>query len=217
MNQIIAIDGPSASGKGTVAQRVAEQLGFHYLDSGAIYRLTALAARQQGVLWSDEDSVLSVAQYLDVVFDGERILLSGVDVSDAIRSEEIGSGASQIAALPKVREALLARQQAFAQAPGLVADGRDMASVVFPAAPLKVFLTASAKVRAERRYRQLIGRGEAADLAVITADLEARDARDRARTVAPLAQAEDAFLLDTTEMDIDAAVAQVLLWWRAQK
>ncbi|WP_157314766.1 (d)CMP kinase [Chitinibacter sp. GC72] len=210
---VIAIDGPSASGKGTVAQRVADALGFHYLDSGAIYRLTALAAQQQGVSWSDEDAVSSVAQYLDVVFDGEAILLAGVDVSNTIRSEEIGSGASQIAALPKVRAALLARQQAFAKVPGLVADGRDMASVVFPAAPLKIFLTASAAARAERRYKQLIARGETANLAVITADLEARDARDRARSVAPLAQAPDAYLLDTTEMDIDSAVKQVLTWW----
>ncbi|WP_410498206.1 (d)CMP kinase [Chitinibacter sp. S2-10] len=210
---VIAIDGPSASGKGTVAQLVAEQLGFHYLDSGAIYRLTALAAQQQGVSWSDEEKVSTVAQYLDVVFDGERILLAQQDVSAAIRSEDIGSGASQIAALPKVRAALLARQQAFAKAPGLVADGRDMASVVFPDAPLKIFLTASAAARAERRYKQLLGRGESADLAVITADLEARDARDRARSVAPLAQAADAYLLDTTELDIDSAVKQVLLWW----
>ncbi|WP_348945025.1 (d)CMP kinase [Chitinibacter sp. FCG-7] len=214
---VIAIDGPSASGKGTVAQRVAQALGFHYLDSGAIYRLTALAAQQQGVSWSDEDAVSSTAQYLDVVFNGETILLAGVDVSNTIRSEEIGSGASQIAALPKVRAALLARQQAFANAPGLVADGRDMASVVFPVAPLKIFLTASASARAERRYKQLITRGEGADLAVITADLEARDERDRARAVAPLAQANDAYLLDTTEMGIDAAVAQVLLWWSQRK
>lgn len=213
---VIAIDGPSASGKGTVAQIVAERLGFHYLDSGAIYRLTALAAQNQGVSWSDEQAVAVMAQYLDVVFDGERILLAGEDVSVAIRSEQIGSGASQVAALPAVRAALLARQQAFAQMPGLVGDGRDMASVVFPAAQLKVFLTASAAARAERRYKQLIGRGEAADLAVITADLEARDARDRARSVAPLAQAPDAYLLDTTELGIDEAVNQVLAWW-AQK
>lgn len=210
---VIAIDGPSASGKGTVAQIVAERLGFHYLDSGAIYRLTALAAQNQGVSWSDEQAVASVAQYLDVVFDGERIVLAGADVSAAIRSEQIGSGASQVAALPAVRAALLARQQAFAQQPGLVGDGRDMASVVFPAAQLKVFLTASAAARAERRYKQLIGRGEVADLAVITADLEARDARDRARSVAPLVQAADAYLLDTTAMAVDEAVNQVLAWW----
>ncbi|WP_373975414.1 (d)CMP kinase [Chitinibacter sp. SCUT-21] len=210
---VIAIDGPSASGKGTVAQIVAERLGFHYLDSGAIYRLTALAAQNQGVSWSDEQAVAAVAQYLDVVFEGERILLAGEDVSAAIRSEQIGSGASQVAALPAVRAALLARQQAFAQMPGLVGDGRDMASVVFPAAQLKVFLTASAAARAERRYKQLIGRGEVADLAVITADLEARDARDRARSVAPLAQAPDAYLLDTTAMGIDEAVNQVVAWW----
>ncbi|QLI82923.1 (d)CMP kinase [Chitinibacter fontanus] len=211
---VIAIDGPSASGKGTVAQLVAEQLGFHYLDSGAIYRLTALAAKNKGVSWADESAVASVAQYLDVVFEGARIILAGSDVTEAIRSEEIGSGASKIAALPQVRLALLARQQAFSMQPGLVADGRDMASVVFPSAVLKVFLTASASARAERRYKQLIGRGETADLAVITADLEARDARDRERIVAPLAQAQDALLLDTTELDIQSAVRQVLTWWR---
>lgn len=210
---VIAIDGPSASGKGTVAQRVAAALGFHYLDSGALYRLTALAAQQQGITWDDEPGVARVAAALDVVFEGERIILAGVDASDAIRTEEMGYGASRVATLPAVRVALLARQQAFAQAPGLVADGRDMGSVVFPASPLKIFLTATAAVRAERRYKQLIGRGEAADLAAITADLEARDARDRARSVAPLMQLPDAQLLETSDLSIEQAVAQVLAWW----
>ncbi len=210
---VIAIDGPSASGKGTVAQLVAEKLGFAYLDSGALYRLTALTAKQQGVAWSNESSMAEVATNLDVQFVGEQILLSGVDVGLVIRSEEIGSGASQVAALPMVREALLQRQQAFATSKGLVGDGRDMASVVFPAAQLKIFLTASAEVRAERRYMQLIGRGESADLSLITADLQARDDRDRQRAVAPLAQVEGALLLDTSNLSIDEAVAQVLAWW----
>lgn len=211
---VIAIDGPSASGKGTVAQRVAAALGFNYLDSGALYRLTALAAQLQGVAWDDENRVAIVAARLDVVFDGERILLAGDDVSLAIRTEEMGGGASKVAALPAVRDALLARQRAFAQMPGLLADGRDMGSVVFPQAPLKIFLTATAAVRAERRYKQLIARGELADLAAITADLEARDARDRARSVAPLQQLPDALLLETSQMGIEDAVAQVLAWWR---
>ncbi|KPC52736.1 (d)CMP kinase [Amantichitinum ursilacus] len=212
---VIAIDGPSASGKGTIAQRVADALGFHYLDSGALYRLTALAASRQGIHWDDEHGVAAVAHALDVRFAGEHIYLAGDDVSHMIRSETIGVGASQVAALPLVRAALLERQRAFAQAPGLVADGRDMGSVVFPQAPLKVFLTATAEVRAERRYKQLIGRGENADLAAITADLEARDARDRARSVAPLRQLPDAHLLETSALGIEAAVGQVLQWWHA--
>lgn len=219
MNQfvpVIAIDGPSASGKGTVAQRVATVLGFHYLDSGALYRLTALAAQRQGVDWRDEPAVADIAAKLDVVFEGERILLAGDDVSLAIRTEEMGVGASTVAALPAVRMALLARQREFAQMPGLLADGRDMGSVVFPDAPLKIFLTATAAVRAERRYKQLLGRGEAADLAAITAELEARDERDRARAVAPLMQLPDALLLETSNLNIEQAVAQVLAWWQSR-
>lgn len=219
MNQfvsVIAIDGPSASGKGTVAQRVATVLGFHYLDSGALYRLTALAAQRQGVDWRDEPAVADIAAKLDVVFEGERILLAGDDVSLAIRTEEMGVGASTVAALPAVRMALLARQREFAQIPGLLADGRDMGSVVFPDAPLKIFLTATAAVRAERRYKQLLERGEAADLAAITAELEARDERDRARAVAPLMQLPDALLLETSNLNIEQAVAQVLAWWQSR-
>lgn len=212
---VIAIDGPSASGKGTVAQAVARELGFAYLDSGALYRLTALAAQSKDIAWDNEVAIAALAAALDVEFLGERILLSGNDVTLAIRSEEIGSGASQVAALPLVRAALLQRQRAFAVAPGLVADGRDMASVVFPAAQLKVFLTASAEVRAERRFKQLLARGEVADLALITADLQARDARDRQRSVAPLAQAEDALLLETSNLTVNEAVAQVLAWWQS--
>ena len=216
MVSVIAIDGPSASGKGTVAQGVARELGFAYLDSGALYRLTALAAQLQNIAWGSEADVAAIAAALDVEFIGEQIVLSGRDVTLTIRSEEIGSGASQVAALPLVRAALLQRQRAFALEPGLVADGRDMASVVFPAAQLKVFLTASAQVRAERRFKQLLGRGEAADLALITADLQARDERDRARTVAPLEQAAGALLLETSNLTADEAVAQVLAWWRSR-
>lgn len=220
MNQaavpVIAIDGPSASGKGTVAQRVAAVLGFHYLDSGALYRLTALAAQRQNVDWDDETGVARVAASLDVVFAGEAIVLAGDDVSLAIRTEEMGVGASKVGALPAVRVALLERQRVFAQMPGLVADGRDMGSVVFPESPLKIFLTATAAVRAERRYKQLLQRGEVADLAAITADLEARDARDRARVVAPLQQLPDALLLETSNLTIEQAVAQVLAWWESR-
>ncbi|QKJ67634.1 (d)CMP kinase [Deefgea piscis] len=211
---VIAIDGPSASGKGTVAQKVANQLGFAYLDSGALYRLTALAAQRAGVLWTDEAAVAELAAKLDVVFVGESILLSGDDVSVEIRSELIGSGASQVAALPAVRVALLQRQRAFSEKEGLVADGRDMASVVFPHAQLKIFLSATPEVRAQRRFKQLLARNEPADLAVITADLQARDERDRLRSVAPLVQAADAYLLETSNLSIEAAVNQVLLWWR---
>lgn len=213
---VIAIDGPSASGKGTVAQRVAAVLGFHFLDSGALYRLTALAAQRQGVSWDNEAAVARVAANLDVVFSGETILMAGEDVSQAIRTEEMGVGASRVGALPPVRVALLERQRQFARLPGLVADGRDMGSVVFPDAPLKIFLTATAAVRAERRYKQLLQRGEVADLAAITADLEARDARDRARVVAPLQQLPDALLLETSSLGIEEGVARVLEWWNSR-
>ncbi|WP_027467411.1 (d)CMP kinase [Deefgea rivuli] len=213
---VIAIDGPSASGKGTVAQGVARELGFAYLDSGALYRLTALAAQLKNIAWDNEVEVAVIAAALDVEFIGEQIYLSGDDVTLAIRAEEIGSGASQVAALPQVRAALLQRQRAFVGEQGLVADGRDMASVVFPSAQLKVFLTASAEIRAERRFKQLIARGELADLAAITADLLARDERDRARTVAPLEQAADALLLETSSLTANEAIAQVLAWWQSR-
>lgn len=213
---ILAIDGPSASGKGTVAQRVAEALGFAYLDSGALYRLSALAAREAGVSWDDEAGVAAVAASLDVRFAGGVTLLNGLAVDDLIRSEAIGTGASRIAAFPLVRQALLARQRAFAVAPGLVADGRDMGSVVFPAARLKIFLTATAAVRAQRRYLQLTGRGEPADLAAITRDLELRDERDTARAEAPLRQWDDALLLETSELNLEQVVERVLSWWKTR-
>ncbi len=209
---VIAIDGPSASGKGTVAARVAAALGWHYLDSGALYRLTAVAARRAGVAWDDEGGVAAIAAGLDVVFGENSISLAGEDVGDAIRQEDISVGASKVAALPAVRAALLFRQRLFRQAPGLVADGRDMASVVFPDARTKVFLTASVEIRAERRYKQLIEKGIAASIQPLLLDLRERDARDSQRSVAPLKQNEDAKLLDTTDLTIDQAVAQVLSW-----
>ncbi|PKO79557.1 MAG: bifunctional 3-phosphoshikimate 1-carboxyvinyltransferase/cytidylate kinase [Betaproteobacteria bacterium HGW-Betaproteobacteria-13] len=211
---VIAIDGPSASGKGTVAARVAAELGYAYLDSGALYRLTALAARQASVDWTDEFAVAAIATNLDVAFAENDIRLNGALVGDAIRTEEISAGASQVAALPAVREALLFRQRVFNRVPGLVGDGRDMGSVVFPHATLKVFLTASAEARAERRYKQLIEKGFSANLPDLLLDLQQRDARDSGRSVAPLRQEVDAKLLDTTALTIEEAVNQVLLWSR---
>ncbi|MFN3883512.1 MAG: bifunctional 3-phosphoshikimate 1-carboxyvinyltransferase/cytidylate kinase [Rhodocyclaceae bacterium] len=211
---VIAIDGPSASGKGTVAQRVAKLLGFHFLDSGALYRLTALAAMKAGVLLDDETQVAALAAKLPAAFQGDRIFLSGEDVTEAIRAEDIGKGASKIATFPAVRAALLERQRAFRRFPGLVADGRDMGSVVFPDAQVKVFLTASAAVRAERRYKQLIEKGMPDNmlplLQDIVRDLEERDARDAARPIAPLKRLPDADLVDTTNSNIDEAVAAVM-------
>jgi cytidylate kinase len=211
---VIAIDGPSASGKGTVAARVAQALGFHYLDSGAIYRATAYAARQAGVDLANEAALARLALGLDLLFQGGEVYLAGKPVGDAIRTEEAGRDASKIAALPALREALLARQRAFRQAPGLVTDGRDMGSTVFPDAMLKIFLTASAEERAQRRYKQLIEKGFAANLPALLQDLRERDARDAARALAPLQQTADAKLLDTTHLTIDQAVEQVLAWYR---
>ena len=209
---VIAIDGPSASGKGTIAARVAALLGWHYLDSGAIYRLAALAAQRAGVSWDDERGVAEIAAGLDVEFGENSIRLAGEEVGDAIRYEEISAGASRIAALPSVRRALLFRQRLFRRAPGLVADGRDMASVVFPDSRTKVFLTASVEVRAQRRYKQLIEKGIAASIDPLLLDLRERDLRDSQRSVAPLQQSEGAHLLDTTELTIAQTVAQVLEW-----
>ena len=209
---VIAIDGPSASGKGTVAARVAAALGWHYLDSGALYRLTALAAQRAGVAWDDEAAVAEIAAGLDVEFGQDSVRLGGVEVGDAIRYEEISVGASRVAALPSVREALLFRQRVFRRPPGLVGDGRDMGSVVFPDSRTKVFLTASVEVRAERRYKQLIEKGIAANIQPILQDLRERDERDSQRSVAPLRQNEDAKLLDTSGMTIQQAVDQVLAW-----
>ncbi len=212
---VITIDGPTASGKGTVASRVAQALGFSFLDSGALYRLTALSAQQAGVDMTDEAALAKVAASLDVRFNREQILLSGIDVGDTIRVEEVGNAASRIAALPAVRQALVDLQRSFLKTPGLVADGRDMGTVIFPQATLKVFLTASVEARAERRYKQLIGKGFPANMAALLQDLRERDARDTNRAVAPLKPAEGAHVLETSSMTIEAAVAQVLAWYQA--
>ena len=207
---VLTIDGPSASGKGTVAERVAAALGFHFLDSGALYRLTALSAMQHGVALDDEARIAELAAALPATFHDGSVWLAGENVREAIRAEAVGEGASKVAALPAVRAALLDRQRAYRQPPGLVADGRDMGTVIFPDAAAKVFLTASAEARAERRHKQLIEKGISASLPALVADMQARDARDSARTVAPLKPAPDALLLDTTEMDIESAVQAVL-------
>ena len=207
---VIAIDGPSASGKGTVAALVAEKLGFHYLDSGALYRLVALAALRAGVALDDGEALARIAETLPAAFEGGRILLDGEEASAAIRSEACSAGASKVAAFPAVRAALLGRQRAYRQAPGLVAEGRDMGSVVFPDAPLKVFLSATAEARAERRHKQLIDKGMSANIDTLLQDLHERDARDSARAVAPLQKCADAELLDTTAMTVEEAVAWVI-------
>jgi cytidylate kinase len=214
---VIAIDGPSASGKGTVAAMVAASLSFHYLDSGSLYRLVALHAELNAIAWEREAELAQAALALPVEFGAGRVLLAGQDVSSAIRAEHIGMGASAVGALPAVRAALLQRQRDFRQLPGLVADGRDMGSVVFPDAQLKVFLTASAEERAQRRYKQLIGKGESANLPRIQQDIIDRDRQDAARTIAPLRQAPDARLLDTTNMTVDQAVARVIEWYQAHR
>lgn len=207
---VITVDGPSASGKGTVAERVARALGFHFLDSGALYRLTALSAMKHGVTLNDEAGVAALAAALPATFHDGAVWLADENVTDAIRAEAVGEGASKVAALPAVRAALLERQRAYRQAPGLVADGRDMGTVVFADATAKVFLTASAEARAERRYKQLIDKGMSANLPALVADMQARDARDSQRAVAPLKPAPDALLLDTTRMDVESAVQMVL-------
>ena len=210
---VITIDGPTASGKGTLAAGVAARLGWHQLDSGLLYRATALAAQRKSVDSDNERVLALIAAGLDLRFDGERVLLSGTDVAGELRLEAIGAMASRISALPAVRAALHALQLSFRRAPGLVADGRDMGTVIFPAARLKVFLTASPAMRAARRHKQLISKGIPANLADLRTDLEARDARDKDRAIAPLRPAEDAQLLDNSGLGIEASVAQVLDWW----
>jgi cytidylate kinase len=207
---VIAIDGPSASGKGTVAQRVAEQLGYHYLDSGALYRIVALAGKKNGIAWNDEPALARMAAGLDIRFENGEIYLDGEIVSRDVRTEEMSRGASEVAVHPEVRRALVDLQRSFRKVPGLVADGRDMGSVIFPDAKTKIFLTASAEVRAQRRYKQLMEKGNNANLADILNDLQMRDARDRERKVAPLQQCEDAELLDTDHLTIEQAVQQAL-------
>jgi 3-phosphoshikimate 1-carboxyvinyltransferase len=214
---VLCIDGPTASGKGTVAARVAELLGYHFLDSGALYRATALAAGRQGLTPdpANEDAIAAIARVLPIRFEAGRIWLGQDDVSDAIRTEEAGMQASRVSALPAVRAALVELQHSFRRLPGLVADGRDMGTVIFPQATRKVFLTASAAARAERRHKQLISKGFSAKLDDLRADLEARDLRDSSRAVAPLKPAQDALLLDSSDLTIEQAVNQVLTWWQA--
>ncbi len=212
---VICIDGPTASGKGTVAAEVAKRLGYHFLDSGAMYRITAYAALQAGLVIdpAHETAIAQLAKSLPVRFDGGRVYLGNEDVTDAIRTEEAGMNASRVSALPSVRTALVDLQHGFQRLPGLVADGRDMGTVIFPDAPLKVFLTASPACRAERRYKQLISKGFQANIDDLRADLEARDARDSSRSVAPLKPAQDALVLDNSTLTIEQAVNQVMNWW----
>ena len=214
---VITIDGPTASGKGTVAQRVARILGFHLLDSGALYRLVALSALRSGTALDDEAMLAKLAAALPCRFSGTTVFLDGKDVSDAIRTEEVGNAASRVAALPMVRQALVERQLRFCQPPGLVADGRDMGTVIFPDADLKVYLTASVEARAERRYKQLIDKGFSANIEDLRKDLNERDARDVQRAAAPLKPAEGAYVLDTSDLTVDVGVKRVLEWFGAEK
>ncbi|MFT4926341.1 MAG: cytidylate kinase [Phenylobacterium sp.] len=213
---VITIDGPSGSGKGTVSRLLAQQLGWSILDSGAIYRVLALAAMHHNIAADDDEGLMPLAAHLDVQFrvddpnENARIILEGEDVTNAVRSEEVGGLASQIAALPRVREALLRRQRAFKQAPGLVADGRDMGTVVFPSAQVKVFLTASAEERAQRRYKELKDKGEDVTIPRLLAAIKARDDRDMNRSTAPLKPADDALVLDSTTMNINQVLDKVL-------
>jgi len=204
---VICVDGPSGAGKGTVSLRLAAALGWHLLDSGALYRVVGFACRQAGVSLDDSDAVAGAARALNVDFkptdSGVTVWLSGDDVTSAIRSEEGGADASLVAALEPVRAALLLRQQELARLPGLIADGRDMGTVVFPDAPLKIFLTASAEARAERRFHQLQGLGESVSLARLLTDIEQRDARDQSRSISPLVPAEDAIVIDSTALTAD--------------
>lgn len=216
---VICVDGPTASGKGTLASQVAQRLGYHYLDSGALYRVTAFAATRKGLSLepSNEEAIATMAASLPVRFEGVQVLLGELDVTDAIRTEEAGMNASRVSALPAVRRALVALQHSFRRLPGLVADGRDMGTAIFPDAPLKVYLTATAAQRAERRHKQLISKGISATLAALRADLEARDTRDSSRAASPLKPAQDALLLDNSEQSIEESVAQVLRWWEGRQ
>jgi cytidylate kinase len=207
---VITIDGPTASGKGSVAERVGAALGFYVLDSGALYRLTALAADRAGIDPADEPRLAQVAAVLDPHFKGGRVTMDGVDVTDTIREERVGNLASTIAPFPALRAALLDRQRAFQRLPGLVADGRDMGTVVFPEAGLKVFLVADVEARADRRLKQLIEKGIPANLAVLLRELRERDARDAGRKTAPLAAAADAVTIDSSRLDLEAVVSRVL-------
>ena len=212
---VITVDGPSGTGKGTVCSYLAEWLGWHFLDSGALYRVLALAAQKKSIATDDVAGLQALAEALPVEFEVQgagsliKVVLEGEDVTDAIRTEECGSAASVVAAIPEVRQALLSRQHAFQQKPGLIADGRDMGTVVFPAADLKIFLTASAEERAKRRHKQLNEKGISANLRDLSADIAARDARDSQRSVSPLKPAEDAIVIDTSELGIEAVVGRI--------
>jgi 3-phosphoshikimate 1-carboxyvinyltransferase len=216
---VLCMDGPTASGKGTLAADLAKKLGYHFLDSGSLYRITGLAATQRSIPLdiANQEQIVRLLRSLDIRFEGSHILLAEDDVSDAIRTEEAGLNASKVSAFPMVREALVEFQRSFRQLPGLVADGRDMGTVIFPAAPLKVFLTASAACRAQRRYKQLISKGIPATLDTLRADLEARDARDTSRAVAPLKAAVDAKLLDNSELSVEKTAEIVLDWWQSKQ
>ena len=216
---VICVDGPTASGKGTLAASLAEQLGYHFLDSGALYRITALAALQAGLKLetSHETAIANLVRTVEIRFQGERVWLNGQDITAAIRTEAAGMNASKVSVLGAVRSALVDLQHQFRQLPGLVADGRDMGTIIFPDAPLKVYLTASAACRAERRYKQLISKGISATLSTLCADLEARDARDTTRAIAPLKPAQDAELLDNSALTVDQSVTQVLNWWQSKQ
>jgi len=214
---IVTIDGPSGSGKGTISRAVAKRVGWHLLDSGALYRLVALAGMRAGLTPEDREAHARLAATMDVAFgvddqNGERVTLDGQDVTAEIRSETAGQGASRVAAWPEVRTALLERQRAFAQPPGLVADGRDMGTVVFPQADLKIYLTASPEERAQRRYKQLKDKGSGVSLAALSREITERDRRDSTRTVAPLKPAPDARVIDSTGLSIEAVVNRVLEW-----
>ena len=207
---VITIDGPGGSGKGTIAHRVADHLGWHCLDSGALYRIVAVAGAARGLALDDEPALVELANQLQIRFEPERVWVDGNDLAQAIRGEVAGAGASQVGALPALRAALLQRQRDFAVAPGLVADGRDMGTVVFTDAPLKIYLTASAEERAQRRYNQLINKGQGVSLPSLLEDICARDDRDMNRLVAPLRPAMDAVVIDSTQMDIDEVTKAVL-------
>jgi 3-phosphoshikimate 1-carboxyvinyltransferase len=214
---VITVDGPSASGKGTLASELAKSLGYHLLDSGALYRAAALAAQDDGVNLEDGPAVAKLARTLNLRFDGERVLLRGRDVTDTLRHEDTGALASRVSVHPEVRQALHGLQLAFRRVPGLVADGRDMGTVIFPDASLKVFLVASAEQRAQRRFKQLISKGNQANITTLLADLEARDQRDKNRSSAPLKPAEDAVLLDNSALSIEESVQIVMGWWAQRR
>jgi 3-phosphoshikimate 1-carboxyvinyltransferase len=216
---VVCVDGPTASGKGTLAAVLAEKLGYHFLDSGSLYRITGLAATRAGIALdvANEQAIVALLRTLPIHFEGSHIWLANEDVSDAIRTEDAGMNASKVSAFPAVRAALIDLQRGFRKLPGLVADGRDMGTVIFPDAPLKVYLTASAACRAERRYKQLISKGIPTTIDSLRADLEARDARDSSRTVAPLKPAEDAQLLDNSDLTVESSVETVLAWWQSKQ